>query len=106
MQNFAIICQYDTTKNLKTLHSFIGLQYFNVLSLKDNSPLSVLQTHGWISKTFSSEMISKTYELYLSFEKKILHLDEDSPIMTLQLAGIDSFSMCLEMYDKKYGKKE
>ena len=63
MQNFSMICQYDTTKNLKTLHSFIGLQYFNILSLKDDSPLSVLQTHGWISKTFSNEMISRTYEL-------------------------------------------
>ena len=26
--------------------------------------------------------------------------------MSLQLAGIDSFSTCLEIYDKKYGKKE
>ena len=105
MQNFALVCQYDTTKNLATLHSFVGLQYFNILSLKDNSPLSVIQTHGWISNNLSSEIVSKTYELFLSFEKRRMKLSEKSPISILQLAGIDSFSTCLEMYDKRYGSK-
>ena len=107
LQNFALICQYDTTKNLRTLNSFVSIQYFNVLSLKDNSPLAVLQTHGWISKMFSNEMISKTHELYLSFEKKIPQIAEKSPISILQLAGIDSFSTCLGNIGEKFdGKTE
>jgi hypothetical protein len=105
LQNFALICQYDTTKNLKTLHSFVGLQYFNLMSLKDNSPLSVLQTHGWLSNMFSTGMITRTHELFLSFEKKSLQLGENSPIAILQLSGIDSFSTCLEICEKKYGTK-
>ena len=106
LQNFALICQYDTTKNLKTLHSFVSIQYFNVLSLKDNSPLAVLQTHGWISKMFSNEMITKTHELFLSFEKKIPQISNKSPISILQLSGIDSFSTCLGMFEEKYSEKK
>ena len=102
LQNFALICQYDTTKNLRTLNSFVGIHYFNILSLKDNTPLAVLQTHGWISPMFSNEMISKTHELYLSFEKKIPQITEKSPISILQLAGIDSFSTCLGIIGEKY----
>ena len=106
LQNLAVVCQYDTTKNLKTLHSFIGLKYFNVLSLKDNSPLAVLQTHGLISPSLSNELISKTHELYQIFEKKLIPtLDDDNPISTLHLGGLDSFSTCLEMYDKRMNKE-
>jgi hypothetical protein len=105
LQNFSLICQYDTTKNLKTFHSFGGLQYFNLMSFKDNSPLSVLQTHSWLSNMFSTEMITRTHALFLSFEKKRLQLGENSPISILQLSGIDSFSTCLEICEKKYGAK-
>ena len=103
LQNLALICQYDSTKNLRTLHSFLGIQYFNILSLKDNSPLSVLQTHASTCSKLTEEMISKTHELFLSFEKKSVELGEKSPISILQLPGIDSFSSCLEMYDERYG---